>query len=402
MTWWLRSRATSNGSLADVVTAAVSQVILKLHSRCNLACTYCYVYAHADQGWRRQPVTMTRQTIGWVALRIAEHANARRLSRVMVTLHGGEPLMAGADLIDHAITTIKSAAPANTRIDFTVQTNGLLLDERMLDLFARHRVRIGVSIDGGREANDRHRRFSHGGGSYSRVSAALHLLRRDRFRHLFSGLLCTVDVRNDPLDLYSALLAHSPPRIDFLLPHGNWTTPPPARKPHGDDAPYAAWLIPIFDHWYSAPRLETDIRLFSSIMALLTGGRSQTEAVGVTRPGVLVVETDGSIEQTDSLKTTADGMAATGLHVAEASFADVLQQPAIQAQHRGLAGLAPVCQGCEVVSVCGGGLYAHRYREGHGFANPTVYCPDQLRLINHIRRRLSADVERLVSANLLV
>jgi uncharacterized protein len=43
--------------------------------------------------------------------------------------------------------------------------------------------------------------------------------------------------------------------------------------------------------------------------------------------------------------------------------------------------------------VCGGGHYAHRYRPGRGFANPSVYCPDLIRLIGHIRERVQIDIE---------
>ncbi len=379
-----------------MASTSVRQVVLKLNSRCNLACTYCYVYENVDQGWRRQPVAMSRRTLALVADRIGEHLAGRRAARMTVTLHGGEPLLAGAELIDHAVTTIRAAAPADARVDFTVQTNALLLNADLLDVFARHGVRVGVSLDGDRLANDRHRRFRHGGGSWDAVAGALELLTAGRFRHLFSGLLCTVDVRNDPLAVYEALLAFAPPRVDFLLPHGNWTAPPPYREPGGTATPYADWLIEIFERWYAAPRRPTDVRLFGSILSLLLGGPSDTEAVGLARAGLLVIESDGSIEQTDSLKTTEDGMAATGLHVATASFADALAHPAIRAQHAGLAGLAQQCRSCEIVSVCGGGLYAHRYRRGSGFANPTVYCPDQLRLIDHLRSRLTADVQTLL------
>jgi uncharacterized protein len=38
-----------------------------------------------------------------------------------------------------------------------------------------------------------------------------------------------------------------------------------------------------------------------------------------------------------------------------------------------------------VVTSCGGGLYAHRYRADNGFDNPSAYCPDLLKLITHIR-----------------
>jgi uncharacterized protein len=382
------------------MSAAVRQVILKIHSRCNLACDYCYVYESADQSWQGRPRTMSRATIDLVAARIAEHVRVHRPPRLTVTLHGGEPVLAGADLITHAVTTIGGAVPPETRVDFTIQTNGLLLTSDLLELFDRLAVRVGISLDGDAEANDRHRRLRHGGGSYARVREALQLLRQDRFRQLYGGILCTVDIANDPLAVYRHLVSFAPPRIDFLLPHGNWTTPPPEKNPDSDDTPYAEWLIPIFDEWYAGAG-ATDVRLFSSIIALLVGGRSATEAVGIQRSSLLVIETDGSVEQTDSLKTTAAGMAVTGCDVAENSFDEALAHPAFTAQYSGLAGLAEACRRCEIVSVCGGGLYAHRYRAEDGFDNPTVYCADQFRLIQHIKQRVSPWLERFARAGRL-
>jgi uncharacterized protein len=45
-------------------------------------------------------------------------------------------------------------------------------------------------------------------------------------------------------------------------------------------------------------------------------------------------------------------------------------------RREGLTALCPACRRCPVVRACGGGLYAHRYREGSGFNNPSVYCED--------------------------
>ena len=50
--------------------------------------------------------------------------------------------------------------------------------------------------------------------------------------------------------------------------------------------------------------------------------------------------------------------------------------------------------------VCGGGHYAHRYRPGRGFANPSVYCPDLILLIGHIRERLRIDIDTVLQRRL--
>jgi uncharacterized protein len=70
------------------------------------------------------------------------------------------------------------------------------------------------------------------------------------------------------------------------------------------------------------------------------------------------------------------------------SLDSALEHPGIVARQRGVADLSAACQRCPVVSSCGGGMYAHRYKSGSGFDNPSVYCDDLLKLISHISARL--------------
>src|SRR5690606_34262130 len=128
------------------------------------------------------------------------------------------------------------------------------------------------------------------------------------------------------------------------------------------------------------------------ILHLLLGGASATELVGLSPAAMIVVETDGAIEQSDLLKSVYDGAAATGLHVLRDSFDDALRLPAIAARQLGRAALAGRCRACPISAVCGGGLYVHRYRAGSGFANPSVSCPDLFRLVTRIRSRVAADL----------
>jgi uncharacterized protein len=360
----------------------LSQFVLKVHSRCDLACDHCYVYESADQTWRGRPLAISDEVISQTAQRIAEHAKSHRLDTVQVVLHGGEPLLAGRARLRRVVTALESALHGVCGLDLRIHTNGVLLDEEFCEFFAEHGVRVGISIDGDRGANDRHRRYADGRSSYDKVVRAIGLLRTTRFRHLYSGLLCTIDIANDPVVVYESLAALDPPQIDFLLPHATWDDPPPART-HEADERYADWLIAIFDRWLAAGR-PVGIRTFDSIISTLAGGESLTEALGL-RPAVLaVIETDGSYEQVDSLKTAFDGAPATGLDVFGHSLDVVSQHPGITARQQGLAGLCRTCQECPVVASCGGGLYTHRYRSATGFANPSVYCADLLKLITHI------------------
>jgi uncharacterized protein len=366
------------------------EFIVKIHSRCDLACDYCYMYEMADQSWRDRPRRMTPEIAEHTAMRIGEHARSHRLKDVAVILHGGEPLLAGTDLISHLVSAIRDTAGPAVTVDASVQTNGVGLDEAYLDIFDKAGVQVGVSLDGAAEDHNRHRRFASGRGSYAAVEAGLLRLAEPRYRHLFSGLLCTVDLRNDPIGTYEALLAFNPPKVDFLLPHGTWAAPPPGRIPGDPGTPYADWLITIFDHWY--PAAKTRIRLFEEIMRLLLGRESPSEIVGLAPSRLLVIETDGAIEQGDVLKAAYHGAPATGLHVTRDRLDDALLLPGVVARQLGKRALSAECRACGIHQVCGAGHYAHRYRPGTGFANPSVYCPGLMRLIGHIRSTMQADI----------
>ena len=366
------------------------EFIVKIHSRCDLACDYCYMYEMADQSWRDRPRRMSHDIAQLTAECIGQHARAHRLSRITLVLHGGEPLLAGRDLISYLVASVRAAAGPAVTVDAVVQTNAVGLDYPYLRLFDEFGIGVGVSLDGTAEDHDRHRRFASGRGSHRAVAAGLQRLTRPEYRHLFSGLLSTIDLRNDPIATYKALADFDPPKIDFLLPHGTWESPPPGRVPDTRETPYADWLIRVFDYWYPAP--GTRIRLFEAIMHLILGGESQAEMVGLAPSTLVVIETDGAIEQADTLKAAYHGAPQTGLHVARDRLDAALLLPGVVARQLGARALSPECQACGIRQVCGGGLYAHRYRPGTGFLNPSVYCPDLIRLIGHIHETMRLDL----------
>ncbi len=371
------------------------EFIVKIHSRCDLACDYCYMYEMADQSWRDRPRRMSPEIAKWAAWRIGEHARDHGLRNIALILHGGEPLLAGPQLISDLVAEVREAAGPGVAVTVSVQTNAVGLNDSYLQLFEDLGVQVGVSLDGAAQDHDRHRRFPSGRGSHIAVTAGLGRLTASRYRHLFSGLLCTIELRNDPVATYEALAAFEPPRIDFLLPHGTWEAPPPGRGPGAVGTPYAEWLIAVFDHWFLAPR--TRIRLFDEIMGLLLGDEAQAEMVGLAPSRLVVIETDGAIEQGDTLKVAYDGAPQTGLHVTRDGLDQALQLPGVAARQLGERALCAECRVCHIRQICGGGLYAHRYRAVTGFANPSVYCPDLMRLIGHIRQRVEADISSRIA-----
>ncbi|BBC36699.1 hypothetical protein SGFS_079930 [Streptomyces graminofaciens] len=364
----------------------IQQLVLKVHSRCDLACDHCYVYEHADQSWRNRPVLISEETLRQVARRLAQYARAQRLDSVAVVLHGGEPLLAGPARLRRICAELTRAMPPSTTLDLHIHTNGVRLTRAHLEVFKEFDVKVGVSLDGDRVANDRHRRDHRGRSSHDRVLRGLELLRLPEYRHLYQGLLCTVDVANDPVAVHDALSALDPPRIDYLLPHATWETPPPGRSNPG--TPYADWLLAVFDRWERQGR-PMPVRVFASVLSTLRGGPSLTEAMGLAPADLAVVETDGMFEQADSLKTAYEGAPATGYDVFRHGFEEFAAHPGVRARRSGIGGVSETCRRCPVVESCGGGLYAHRYSSRNGFDNPSVYCVDLRAFVEGVAERIT-------------
>ncbi|MET0414490.1 MAG: FxsB family cyclophane-forming radical SAM/SPASM peptide maturase [Actinoplanes sp.] len=371
------------GLTTDHPARPVQQVVLKVHQRCNLACDYCYVYEMADQSWRTRPQVMPADVWQATLAELSRHAERNALTRLSVVLHGGEPLLLGAARLDALATELRAAVPAGCDLEIGLQTNGVLLNEAKIELFRRHRIKIGVSVDGLPADHDRHRVRANGRGTSGAVARALTLLSRPENREVYAGVLCTVSPRTDPVATLAYLSSFAPPLIDLLLPHANWATPP--------DGPFADWLIAAFDAWYAAdapPR----VRLFDDLLALLLGGAGRSEQLGLSPVALAVVETDGTIELVDSLKSAYPGASATGLDIRHDQLDDLRTDPGYVARQIGADALSDECRRCPVRDVCGGGHYVHRYRPGQGFRNPSVYCADLRRLIEHAHGRVTADL----------
>jgi uncharacterized protein len=366
------------------------QFVLKVHSRCDLACDHCYVYEHADQSWRMRPKVIAPEVVERAGARIAEHARQHHLPEVHVVLHGGEPLLAGAQRLYAIARALRAAIEPTCSLDLRIHTNGVRLNEEFCEVFLAERIKVGVSLDGDQTANDLHRTFADGRSSHALAVRGIELLRQDRYRECYAGLLCTIDVRSDPVAVYRTLVDLDPPAVDFLLPHGTHDAPPPGI---GQGTPYADWLAAVHDAWAADGR-RVRVRTFDSIIATTRGGASQTESLGLEASDLLVIETDGTLEQADSIKVAFDGAPATGLDLFAHPLNEAAAHPAIQARQRGLDGLSQVCRQCPVATSCGGGLFAHRFRSGTGFDNPSVYCADLEKIITHIR----ADLRPAVTA----
>lgn len=370
--------------------------LLKVASRCNLDCTYCYVYNQDDDQWKNQPKRMSADVAAQTAERILEHCLAHDKKDVSIVFHGGEPMIGGEKHLRVLLEAITNSMRGHgMRINFGMQSNLLLFDRAIGDLLKQYRMTIGVSIDGPPKVNDKYRVDLRKKPTSSRLLQSIDLLRAE-YPEIFSGFLTVIDVESDPIEVFDYLVSLGTQSVDFLYPLDNYDRRP-VGKADLDATPYADWLIKIFDKWYYQ-NIPVKIRTFDSIMRTFFGGHSRVESVGLTPVDIVVVETNGEIEAVDSLKAAYNGATKLGYDVVNNTFDEVAMDINVKSRQVGVSSLCEQCQSCSLVDYCGGGYVPHRYSSTNQYDNPSVYCSDLVKLITHIYNAVSSSCQK-VAAN---
>jgi uncharacterized protein len=374
-----------NGALGGTLA-----FVLKVVSRCNLNCTYCYVYNKGDATWRTRPVIMSDAVLEAAIARILDWCKRTGQSQVRLTFHGGEPLLAGRDRFDRWCERIRGRLQGTADVAFNVQTNGTLLDDKWAQLFLRNRIEVGVSVDGPDLVHDAVRVDRRGEGSHARVVRGIDALRA---HSVPMGALAVVQFGKDSVAIHHHITSLGFPQVNYLLPDFTHDTVAEIRDKYGP-TPCADYLIPIFDEWWTNDTMDVRIPLFLAVSRLVLGGRSNIDMVGNEPFGFVFIEPDGAIEDLDALRVCRHGMAGTGLNV----FAnDVSDLGSLSALHRAAMfdglDLPTGCADCPEKFTCAGGYLPHRWSTRSGFDNPSVWCDDLLQLFSHVRRRLDVDTD---------
>ncbi len=362
--------------------------IIKIAARCNLNCSYCYVYNQADTSWRDRPALMSRETFVATIERIRRHCLLSSQTQVHIFFHGGEPTLVGADRFAWMCGRAREQLDGIAEVGFSMQTNGTRLTAAWLAALREFGVQVGVSLDGPKDVNDIYRVDHRGRGSHDAVARGITLLAE-------SGtpfhILSVVQPGADPLRVHHHYLDLGCRSICYLLPAYTHDTVGPIRKRFGP-TPCADYLIPIFDDWWFNSSIDVSIREFWNLSRVIMGGTSQTEIFGNRPLRFVCVETDGSIHGLDKLRSCEDGMSALPISVHDTDFSEIAEASPFYARIMEGLPLPTGCRSCRERDTCAGGHLPNRYSRARGFDNPSIWCADMLALFDHARFRMGVTV----------
>ena len=142
----------------------VKALCLHIAHDCNLACEYCF----AGEGEYHGRRALMSLEVGKKALDFLVANSGNRIN-LEVDFFGGEPLMnwqVVKELVEYGRSLEE---PNNKKFRFTLTTNGVLLNDEIMEFAGREMANIVLSIDGRREVHDRMRPFRGGQGSYDLI-----------------------------------------------------------------------------------------------------------------------------------------------------------------------------------------------------------------------------------------
>jgi uncharacterized protein len=371
-------------------------LVVKVASRCNLNCSYCYVYNAGDRSYLKQPLVMSDATIDILVKRVAAHCRRHRLGVFTFVFHGGEPLMAGQRFFRHFAARVSAEFPPEIKARLRLQSNGMLLTKDWCELLKELKIGLGISLDGPRWINDLHRVNHAGKGSYDRVKAGWDTARSCG---LHPGLLTVVNVDADPLEIYHHAKELGARSLDFLLPDCTHDTPPPRYSGSAEATPYADWLLRIFMVWVAERKPPFRIRLFEHLMRAILGANDSFDNFNSDPNEVMVIESNGDIESLDVLKICRDGITQSAANIHRHELDEAFDNEMIRLYYNSGKSLCATCENCLVRSVCAGGYLPHRYRRDNAFDNPSVYCRDLMKLITGIQNWIAASLPASVLAD---
>jgi uncharacterized protein len=163
---------------------------------CNLDCKYCFFLAKEEL----YPDSRFRMRDEVLETYIRQQLESQG-SEATIAWQGGEPTLMGVEFFQRSVELAQKLRRPGQTIQYTIQTNGTLLDEQWCAFLRDHKFLVGLSIDGPRALHDAYRVDKRGRPTFDKVVRAARLMQQHQVDF---NVLCTVHAQNAdrPLEVY--------------------------------------------------------------------------------------------------------------------------------------------------------------------------------------------------------
>jgi uncharacterized protein len=381
---------------------------------CNLDCEYCFFLSKE----MLYPGDRFRMADELLETYIRQLLESHRTPDVAVSWQGGEPTMMGLDFFRRSVEIVEQYRRPHQRIGYTIQTNGVLIDEGWATFFKEHGFLVGLSVDGPEELHDAFRVDKRGKGSFDRVMAGYQHLKA---HEVDVNVLCTVHAVNQdqPLEVYRffrddmgvqfiQFIPIVERATEALLPLANlgWSTERKGKRPlyvqagnrvtdrSVDPHAFGQFLTAIFDEWLKNDVGEVYVQHFDVALANWHGEPPGLCIFSETCGLALALEHNGDLYSCDHF-VEPDYLLGNINDTPMVELVASQQQVDFGKAKRDT--LPEFCRSCEVRFACHGGCPKNRFtRTPDGEDGLNYLCAGYKTFFNHVDRpmRLMSDLLR--------
>ena len=266
------------------------QVLIKpVSSDCNMRCGYCFYCEEAGRRLTSSYGKMTQETMELAVVQALQSVDS-----CVFGFQGGEPTLAGKEFYRQFAEIVRREKRPDQKVFFTLQTNGLLLDEEWADFLKKEGYLVGISIDGTKELHDYVRKDAVGKGTYTRILRNAQLLRK---KGVPVNILCVLTKQNARRvrSIYQNLKKEGffyHQYIPYLEPEGGEPL---------DKKTYGRALCDLFDLWYEDRKKGTPVyvREFDNWLTVLLGGHPEACTMYGKCTMQNVIEANGNVYPCD-------------------------------------------------------------------------------------------------------
>jgi uncharacterized protein len=180
---------------------------------CNLDCAYCFFLSKE----MLYPGSRFRMADEMLERYIQQLIEAHQTPQVQVAWQGGEPTLMGLDFFQRSIELVERYRKPGTTVEYTIQTNGTLIDDAWAAFFKQHNFLVGISIDGPRTMHDAYRVDKGGKPTFDKVMSGLSFLQKHGVEY---NTLTTLHHANadHPAEVYRFLRDECASRFQQFIP----------------------------------------------------------------------------------------------------------------------------------------------------------------------------------------
>lgn len=377
------------------------EAVVKLTERCNIDCSYCYMFNKSSDLYLRKPKQISISCAENIARFLLHAAKSKGTKSVRIIMHGGEPLMLNKEVFRGICDTFYRVLSEEVTVKFALQTNAILVNDDWISLFSRYQVSVGVSLDGPEHLNDLERVDHNGQGTYTKTVEGTRKLQESALQGdiPYPALLCVIDPRHDGGEIFrhfvDDLNFYS---LDFLLPIETYDT---ASRSVVEGV--GTYLVSVLDSWLEHEDQERIfLRFFDSFYQFVTGkNRITGEEVRGSNTLILTFATDGTFGPDDTLRILGDEL--FDFDSRETTIDEYLSKSSIRRIEVANKVAPKACTDCSWVGYCRGGAangrVINRYQSETGFDNKSLLCPSLREIYTRVASSLlegGADKQRLV------